>query len=597
MNIGLRSVGLRSAKLIAGLLCGLALHIAAYAKADPNKVIRVSFEASEDGFDLTRTNNLYSTWMCDGIFESLLTYDYLARPAKLVPYTAEAMPEISADGKTYTFRLKKGIYFTPDPAFKGQKRELVAADYAYVIKRHMDPKTRSVQEGNFRGKIVGLDALAEQAKKTGKFDYDAPVAGLEAVDRYTLRIRLNAPDYTLLYYLANATTGALAREVVEHYGADIGRHPVGTGAYMLKQYVPRSKIILEANPDYRGFVWDFKSSGEAWDEQVIRDMKGKHMPQIGRVEISVIEEEQARWLAFDSQQLDLEQMAPPAAPKVLDGDKLKPQFTARGIKLYRYIQPATRYTFFNFKDPVVGGYTKDKIALRRAIAMAYNAEEEIRQVWYGQAVKAQSTIPPGLAGYDPKYRTSIGYDPELAAKLLDHFGYKKGADGWRTMPDGKPLVIKIHSAPKSRDVAKMEVWKRSLDRINLRTEFPVAGFADNLKAAYQCELSMWGLGGTAGIPDGLEFVQSYYGPSAYQGNFGCYQSNAFDEAYKQAALMPDSPERTALYQRMLRIMEADTTEVLELWQIRNWLTHPWVKGYKKHPIVHGDWQYLDIEKH
>jgi ABC-type transport system substrate-binding protein len=110
-------------------------------------------------------------------------------------------------------------------------------------------------------------------------------------------------------------------------------------------------------------------------------------------------------------------------------------------------------------------------------------------------------------------------------------------------------------------------------------------------------LSMWGLGGTASIPDGIDALQSYYGPNAYQGNFGCYQSDAFDEAYRKAMRLPDGPERTALYQRMLRIMEADTVELTELWQIRNWLIHPWVKGFKKHPILSGDWMYLDIDKH
>src|SRR5207253_2132759 len=205
-------------------------------------------------------------------------------------------------------------------------------------------------------------------------------------------------------YFANSSTSALAREVIEAYGEDLGRHPVGTGAYMLRQYVPRSKIILEANPDYRGFVWNFTPSGEAWDEQIVRDMKGKQMPR-------------------------------------------------------------------------VGGYSTEKIALRRALAMAYSYNDEIRQVWFGQAVKAQSTIPPGVAGFDPNYRNSIAYDPELAAKLLDRFGYKKGADGWRTMPDGKPLVIRIHSDQRTRDIAKMEIWKRSLDRINVHTDFPVSGFA------------------------------------------------------------------------------------------------------------------------
>ncbi|HJW57679.1 MAG TPA: ABC transporter substrate-binding protein [Burkholderiaceae bacterium] len=582
---------------LACLLAGPLASVPAFSAADPGKVLRLSFEAADDGFDILRTNSLYTNWLAEGIFESLLTYDYLARPVKLVPGTAEAMPEITDGGTTYTFHIRKGIYFTPDPAFKGVRRELIANDYAYAIKRHLDPRNRSVQAGVYEGKIVGLDELAAAAKKSGKFDYDTPIAGLETPDRHTLRIRLKAPDQTLPYHLANSTAAAVAREVIEAYGEDTGRHPVGTGAYMLAQYVPRSKIVLVANPDYRGFVWDFKSSGDAWDEQVIRDMRGKKMPQVGRVEISIIEEDQARWLAFDSRQLDFEQLSDNAAPNVLEGDKLKPVYSAKGIRLYRYAEPGNTRTFFNFKDPVVGGYTKDKIALRRAIAMAYNVKEEIAQVRFGQAVKAQSFVPPGVAGFNPAYRATTVYDPELANRLLDHFGYRKGTDGFRTLPDGKPLTIKIHSAPKARDYTKMEIWKRSLDRIGVRAEFPVSSFADNLKAAYRCELMMFGLGGTAAIPDGSNFFESYYGPNSGQGNMGCYQSEAFDAAYRKARLLPDGSERQALYTQMEQQLEADTVHSLELWRLRNWLIQPWVKGYKTHPILHGDWQYLDVEKH
>ena len=149
-----------------------------------------SFPAAETGFDPVRVSDLYSNTVNEAIFERLLTYDYLARPAKLVPMVAEAMPEVSDNGRTYMFRLKKGIYFTPDPAFKGVKRELVAEDFVYSFKRFVDPKNRSPWAFMIEGKIEGLDAAIAAAKKTGKFDYDAKISGLAAVDRYTLRIRL-----------------------------------------------------------------------------------------------------------------------------------------------------------------------------------------------------------------------------------------------------------------------------------------------------------------------------------------------------------------------------------------------------------------------
>ncbi|TFW07899.1 heme-binding protein [Oxalobacteraceae bacterium OM1] len=582
---------------VSAVALGLSLHAAALAKADPNKVLHFTFEQADDGFDQQRTSNLYSTWVADAIYETLLTYDYLARPAKLIPETAESLPEVSADGRTYTFHLKKGIYFTPDPAFKGVKRELVAADYAYLIKRILDPKTRSQQAGSWENKIVGLDAVVKDAHKTGRFDYDAPVEGLQTPDKYTLRIQLIEPDSTLNHMLANSHLGAIAREVVEYYGDDLGRHPVGTGAYMLKEYVPRSRVILEANPDYRGFTWDFKPGKDAIDEKIVREMKGKAMPQIGRIEIAIIEEEHSRFLAFDSGQLDLVELSDPASPKVLDKDKLRPDYAARGVSLYRYTPPAITYYYFNMRDPVVGGYSLDKIALRRAIAMSYNVNEEIGQVRYGQAVRALSMVPPGIFGHDPSYRYSIPQDRELANKLLDRFNYKKGADGYRTRPDGKPLTVKIWSVPNTRDKALMEIWKRALDSIGIRGDFPVGSFADNLKAAYRCELMMWGLGGTASIPDGIDFLDAYYGPNAGRGaNRACYESKAFDALYEKARVLPEGPERQALYNQMMRQIEADTVMSLNLWRVRNWLIQPWVKGFKKHPIVYGDWRYLDLDK-
>lgn len=569
----------------------------AASPADPSKVVRMAFEASDDGFDMVRTINYYSGWVSEAIFETLLTYDYLARPAKLVPRAAEAMPEIADGGKTYTFHIRKGVYFTPDLAFQSVKRELTAGDFAYTFKRLLDPQNRSPAANFLEGKILGLDDLAAQAKKTGHFDYDAPVAGLQTPDRYTLRVQLKAPDYNFLYVVAYGSLGAVAREVIEAYGLHSGQHPVGTGPYMLQQYVPRSKIVLIANPDFRGFVWNFESSGDPWDEQLVKDMRGKQMPQVGRVEISIIEEEQSRWLAFQDKQLDVDKLPQIAAPTVLEGSRLKPDYATQGIRLYRIVEPEITYTLFDFKDPTIGGFSLDKIALRRAIAMAYSVQDEITQLRMGQAVKAEMVIPEGVVGHDPNYRTSIGYDLNLANKLLDHFGYKRGADGYRILPDGKPLLIRIANEASATSKVISEIWKRGLDQIGIRAEFPVSNFADNLKAATECRLMMWGAAWHADFPDGENFLQLLYGPNSGQGNQSCYQSPAYDALYKQAIALPPGPERNALYVRMNRQMEADTAWALHVSRVRNWMVRPWVKGFKKHPILQSDWQYLDVEKH
>ena len=450
--------------------------------ADPAKVLRIVFPTAETGFDPARVSDLYSATVNEAIFERLLTYDYLARPAKLVPMVAEAMPEVTENGRVYTYRIRKGIHFTPDPAFKGAKRELVAQDFIYSFMRFMDPKNRSPYAFLVEGKIEGLDALAEKAKETGKFDYDAKIPGMVAVDRYTLRFRLVQNDYNFPYVTAMVPSWVVAREVIEAYGDDTLAHPVGTGPYMLKSWTRGSKIVLEANPDYRGFVWDFAPGADPWDQTLVAAMKGKRMPQIGRVEISIIEEDQSRWLAFNQKEIDHLNLPATFRTEVFEADReLKPEWTEKGVTVFRAIDPDITYTYFNFRDPLVGGFAKEKIALRRAIIMAYNLDEEIRVLRKHQAVAAEMPIPAGVVGHDPSYRSINRYDPALANKLLDYFKYARGKDGYRTLPDGKPLVLRYASGTTAIEREFNELWKKSMDAIGLRIEFDVTKFADRLQ--------------------------------------------------------------------------------------------------------------------
>lgn len=567
-----------------------------YAKtpAQADKVLRIAFEAPDDGFDMVKTFNFYSGNVADVIFERLLQYDYLASPVKLVPSTAESMPIIQEHGKVYIFKIKPEIYFTNDPAFKGKRRELVAEDYVYSIKRILDPKNHSSSFAFIDHKIVGANVLVDQAKKSGRFDYDAPIEGVKALDRYTIQFTLTQPDYNFPYILAYSTFGAVAREVVEYYKDRLGMHPVGTGPYMLSKYVPRSKIELVANPDYRGFVWNYKSTGTAWDNQLVKEMTGKKMPQIGKVNISIIEEEQSRWLAFKSKQLDFDKLTSSSVPKVLDqNNQLKAEMKQQGILLYPNKEAEITYTMLNMRDPIIGGKSLDKVALRRAIAMSFNLDEYIRILRKGQAVKAEMLVPAGVNGHNPNYRSSIGYNPVLANKLLDHFGYKKAADGYRTLPNGNPLTLKINTESGSASVMYSELWKKNLDAIGIRAEFKVSNFADNLKAATQCQYMIWGGAWHADYPEGENFTQLLYGPNVGRANQSCYQSVAYDRLYKQA--MQHAPEqRMPFYEKMSRQIEADHPFILQDTRIRNWVIQPHVQGFKAHPIMNTNWQYLDI---
>ena len=588
---------IRLARLLAA--AGLAVATAALSAptlgADPAKVLRIAFPTAETGFDPARVSDLYSSTVNEAIFERLLTYDYLARPAKLVPMVAEAMPEVTENGRVYTYRIRKGIHFTPDPAFKGVQRELVAQDFIYSFMRFADPKIRSPYAFLVEGKIEGLDALAATARETGKFDYDAKIPGMVAVDRYTLRFRLVQNDYNFPYITAMVPAWVVAREVIEAYGDDTMAHPVGTGPYMLKSWTRGAKIVLEANPDYRGFVWDFLPSGDPWDPKQVAAMKGKRMPQIGRVEISIIEEEQSRWLAFNQKEIDYLNLPAAFRSEVFDADKkLKPEWTERGVSVFRAIDPEITYSYINFRDPLTGGFGKEKIALRRAIIMAYNLDEEIRVIRKNQAVAVEMPIPPGVVGHDPSYRSINRYDPALANKLLDYFKYQRAKDGYRTLPDGKPLVLKYASGTTAIEREFNELWKKSMDSIGVRIEFQVTKFADRVKAAKACQLMTGGAAWGADYPDGDNFMQLLYGPNTGQSNNGCYESEAFDAFYVKSTQMPDSPERNHLFLEMTRQMEVDGAWSLHVARERNQLVWPWTLGYKKHQILNAEFVYMDV---
>jgi ABC-type transport system substrate-binding protein len=585
--------------LVAAAGFALALgSAAALAQPDPNKVIYAAFPTPETGFDPQAAGDEYSNSVNRVIFDPLYRYDYLARPYKLVPNTAIGTPEITADGKTWTIRIKPDVYFADDPVFKGQRRELTAADYVYAWKRVLDPKMRSNSLQVFDGRFVGADAVVSSAKETGKFDYDAPLEGIQALDRHTIRIKLNFADYELLSNLTTVATAAIAREVVEAYADGAGwvmANPVGTGPYRLKEWRRGQKIVLEANPTFRDEYFPESSLPE--DRAIVAKLKGKKLPFAGRIEVSIIEESNPRLLAFEQRDLDYLTVPPDLVPNVLDAqNRLKPRFAEQGITLARGIQPAITYTYFNMEDPIVGGYTPDKIALRRAIGMSYNVDEEVRVLRAGQAAPATQVIPPNVTGYNPKFDGHAKYDPAAARALLDRFGYvDRDKDGWRDLPDGKPLVLKMGSGTSALDRQYNELWQRSLNSIGLRVDFSNQKFADNLKAARLGQLQMWFLGNISTTTEGFGFLGLLYGGHAGFSNLSRFRLPEFDKLYEEARAMPDGPARTKILQRMSELVSVYAPWNLHAYRYENVLVQPWLVGYKYNAFDRHPWRYYDVD--
>ena len=586
-----------------GILAGsilLSSSVSSFAQspADPKKVLRYVFPVAETGFDPAGVHDLYSAHVNGSIFETLFTYDYLASPAKLVPRTAVALPEVSADGLTYTIRLQKGIYFAADPVFKGKKRELTSADYVYTFKRLLDPSLRSPNSWLLDGRILGMEALLKQAQKTGKFNYDQSVAGLQTPDRYTLVIRLTSPDQNFPMLLAHQPAGAVAREVIEKYRDKAGfvmGHPIGTGPYMLSRWTPGSRIILKANPDFRSFVWNFKASTPE-DQKIVKAMQGKKMPQIGEIDIQVMEEGQSRWLSFIKDEVDLFALDGELTVQALQDGKLKPELVKKGVQLSRITDPSIDYHYWNMQNPIVGGLSKDKIALRRAMAMAFSADNYINILQKGDSQKLQAPIPSGVVGYDPNYRSSIPYSVKAANLLLDRYHYKVAADGWRTQPNGKPLVIEMTlSGNNLRSQQQAEFWKKTLDSVKIKMTTKSMPFAEALKLEKQCKTMFKTSAWIADYPDADNFMQLFYGKNIKITNNGCVKIPEYDRLYEQAQKMIPSPERDAIYAKMSRLLEVYMPVQVIGARYRNILAQPRVIGFKKHPILPAEWMYIDID--
>jgi ABC-type transport system substrate-binding protein len=579
--------------VIAACIALCALPHAVRAAADPSKLLRV---ASNDitSLDPQQPTDLFSSRVALAIFEALYEFDYFAEPSTVVPNTAEAMPTITDGGRTWTIRLKKGILFADDPVFNGKPRELVAADYVYSIKRMLDPGLRSGGDPSLADIVVGARAVVDAARKPGgRFDYDAPIAGLRALDRHTLQIRLTEEDYTLQERLAGLQMTAVAREVVEAAGNDVMSRPVGTGPYQLAEWKRASRLVLTANPRYRGVR--FPDSREPRHQPLIATMKGRTLPQIGRIEIAIIEESQPAMLAFELGDLDLISLGGDDVQRMFRDGRLRPELAAKGVVHHRFRSPSLTFTYFNMADPTVGGTSKEQIALRRAIAMGFNTDELISVLFAGQAQPANQLLPPGVAGFDPALPAKSLYDPAAARALLDQFGFRdRDGDGYRETPDGRPLAVVRGTLPQSWYREADTLWKKNMDAIGIRMDVLQQTFPELLNLARKGRLPMFNLGYRSLEPSGYQILLSLWGGAPIDFNPSQFRNADYDAAFAAFRRTPNGPQRIEHARRMSEITQAYMPMLLHTFGVGNVLHYPWLLGYWPTQFGLG-FKYLDID--
>lgn len=574
--------------LLALVLC-LAVPIEPARAADPAKVLRMA-TSDIDTLDPQQLQDKFSRDIAQIIYEGMYEWHYLDRPPGPYPRTASGPPAISADGKTWTIKLKPGIHFTPDPAFNGKPRELVAADYVYSLKRYLDPNLRGGGDPQTSDIVVGMRALVEAARKPGaKLDYDAPVEGLRALDRYTVQMTFTEANFPIATGLLMIE--GVAREVVEAAKGDIQSRAIGTGPYRLKEWQRGSRIVLEANPDYRELT--FPDTANAALAPLVASMKGRKLPAIGRVDIQVIDEQPVRLLEFDKGRLDVIDLRGEAVGPFLKNDELDPALAARGITRIPYATNSVRSLYVNMEDAQIGGMEKTRVALRRAIGLAIDVEALKKVVYHGQALPTNQIAAPGILGHDPQ-RPPRPYDPALAAALLDRMGYdKRDAQGMRLGPDGKPLtvVLTIFTGTVWREIQTL--LKKNMDALGVRMDFRQVPVQDLFKEAAQGKFALV-IHGRSASPNGLIF-QTFYGPSPPEANESRFRYEPFDRALEAFLRARDETSRMRAARTMNAILAAYAPVIPLLVDVQNAFVHPWLLGYYPSPFSAYP-QYMDLDR-
>jgi ABC-type transport system substrate-binding protein len=319
---------------------------------------------------------------------------------------------------------------------------------------------------------------------------------------------------------------------------------------------------------------------------------------VDRVEVYIIEESQPRWLSFLNSQHDLLDGVPPEFTQIaIPNNRLAPNLEKQGIQMDRIPLVDIVVTYFNMEDPVVGGYSPQRVALRRALSLCYDQPQEIRLIRKNQMIPASSPVPPLTYGYDSEFLSDAAtYDVAQARALLDTYGYvDRNGDGWRENPDGTPLELDYASQSDSLSRQYNELWKKSVDAVGIRMKLTMGQWPEQLKASRAGKLMMWGVAWIGVVPDSQTFLGLAYTPYAPGQNPSRFSMKAYDALFDKQRALPDGAERLAVLREMKRYFATYTPYKLHGHRIRTDLTQPWVIGYRRHPFMRDFFKYIDVD--
>jgi oligopeptide transport system substrate-binding protein len=466
------------------------------------------------------------------LFGGLVTID---KDLKIVPDIAKAAPDISSDGKTYTFHLRDDVVFT------GSNRKVTAQDFKYSLERAADPKTDSPTADTYLGDIVGAkDMIRGRANS---------ISGIKVVDDSTLQIQIDAPKPYFLAKLTYPTSFVVDKQQIDSDPRNWTRHPNGTGPFTLKEWNIGKDVILVPNPRYHLGVPALK--------EVDYNLAGG----------SVLTQ-------YENNEVDLAGVGINDIERVRDkNDPLNKQF---------HEKPAlsTGYIGFNTQKPPF-----DDPKVRQALSEAIDKDQLVNVILKNEADKATGILPPGMPGFS-KETKGLPFDVNAAKQLLQDSKYAGNLPAIQLTLSGQGANVD----PLTQAIIQM--WKTNLNvDVTVQQEETATFFSDVQQGKLQMYTEAWG----ADYPDPQDFLSVLFLSDSKQ-NDSKYNNPQVDDLLHQADTTLDNAKRMDLYHQAEQIIVNDAPWIPLTWDKDEYLVKPYVKGYDPVGLVIPLLRYVSIEK-
>jgi peptide/nickel transport system substrate-binding protein len=595
----------RSLVAVAALVLGFAASSPALGQ---EKILRIPMTTNGPGtLDPVAGSTTYENRACSALYETLLEYKYLKRPLELQPLLLAEMPEVIDGGRLWKFRLLEGVRFHNDECFPGGVgRELKAEDVIYSWKRLADPENQYKSWWLVDQLIKGFDAYKDEQKQRvddgEDFDFDADVEGLRVTGDYTFEIELNEANQQFVWRLGMFQFSIVPREAVEFYGSKFAAHPVGTGAFILKEesdWARNSSILFHKNPEYREAYYPTEWMPEDVDAG-LTEAAGKRIPFVDKLLFTFYVESQPSWLEFKSGREDFSTVPSAGFQEAFSRrtKELRRSWKAKGIHSVKV--PLLDFIFrqFNMEDEVLGGYTPEKKALRQAFNLAMDWDENNETFYFGMALPYDGPIPPGLDGHpnNEDHRAPFstrGPNFALAREKLEEAGF--------TLVDGKIRkedfpVIEFYTSAGAESQRITELMQRNLAEVGIRINPRYVNFTDLMNKVDRRQAPMFSFAWGSDYPDAENNLALFYGPNESPGSNHCnYKNPEYDRLYEMIRTMPPSPERTKIYEQMRDMLMVDAPFCGSMARTRVYLIQPWTKNFKPTEDFYSYIKYIDID--